>query len=171
MAKNHTLTLAMGLLLFSAAAWSARPPGLKPDCTANVVLTELQPLQFGTFVADLGGTVTIDPLTGLRSAAGVTLIASDAGQPAIIELSMPPDYPADCSLYQVNITLPASFVITSGGQTMTVAPVTSFPASRDGALGIDNAPLRVYVGGTATAVTGQPAGLYTGSYTIDMVFR
>lgn len=164
--------LTTGLLLASGPLWAAKA-GTRPDCNNNMVLAEVTPLSFGSFVADpaLTGTVTIDPVTGRTASPGITLINSDAGAIGIIDVSFVPGYVADCSVYQINITLPASFTMSNAaGQTITVNNLKTDPPS-----GIGTVPpggtLRVYIGGDATISPGLGGGVYSGTYSVDMVFR
>lgn len=171
MVKSRYKLVAFLGLVACGPSWGAKPI-TKVDCNNNMVLTEIQPLKFGSFVATTAGSVTIDP-SGLRNATGVTLVGND-GQPGIFRVSLMSGFVGDCTGYQVIITLPASYTMTSAGQTMTVNTLTTLPLSGVGVLNSPDATiayLDIYIGGTAVVSAGQAAGLYSGSYSVSMTFR
>lgn len=171
MAKLLSSLLSLAVLLAPlGAAWAARPSATKPECNNNIVLTMGDPLKFGGFVPDpaLTGTVTLDPVSGLRTATGVILEDGQNGQRGYVDVSLNPAFTADCSMYQLIITL-TPFTISNSIETMGVTLATE-PQSGVASLATGGT-LRVYLGGTLTVNANQGAGFYSGPYSVDIVFR
>jgi hypothetical protein len=146
------LVLALGAV---SQSWAA----------LNIVST--QGLTFGKFAAGTGGTVTIST-NGARSRTGnVILLASDTGTAAAFTVS--DTDPANATLTYV-ITLPANDTVTisSGGNSMAV---NSFVSNPSGSGMLSGGSQSVTVGATLTVGANQPAGNYTGSFSVIVDYQ
>jgi len=126
-----------------------------------------RPLAFGKFVAQGGGSVTIQP-SGARNASGaVLLIASGAGTSAAFTVSDTDPANADKSFI---ISLPADGSVTLSGPSgsMAVNLFTSQP-SDTGTLVAGSQTIQV--GATLTVGPNQPAGNYSGSFPVIINYQ
>ena len=127
---------------------------------APTAITKTQDLQFGKFAGGSGaaGTVTIGT-TGARSSSGSVILLTGTFEPGGFTIT-------GNAGKTYNLTLPASFSVTSGTYQMNVASITSsipvagvFPAS---------GTLPFTVGGTLTVTSSQNKGAYSGSLTVTV---
>lgn len=125
-------------------------------------LSLLNSLEFGTFAAQTGGTVTIDAASGARSqAGGVWLMGQSAGSPARVVLnhmagadfsvSLPPDGGANLS---------------QGGFSMGLH---TFRASPSSARMVGSTQI-ISIGATLVVQAHQPPGPYAGSFQVTVSF-
>ncbi len=155
-----------GMLFFAVNAFAA-------SATANATATiqtaiavandtstaTLGDLAFGTIVPDaIGGTVTVDPLTGLRlGSGGLALIASTFG-PATFDVTGAPD-----ANYAISLPV-GPLTIFSGLDSMTVDNWTTDVVGQQVLDGVGAATFNV--GGTLTVGANQPSGVYSGTFTV-----
>jgi hypothetical protein len=149
------LTVMIVGLAFSAALYG------QSSATANASATIIGPIaiantadmNFGNVaVGSSGGTVVLSPAGGRSVTGGVTLPAT-AGTVGAAAFNV-----TGVDTYTFAITLPASVVISSGGNNMTVDNFTSTP-SGTGTIGATGTALTV--GATLNVNASQPSGNYT----------
>jgi len=119
-------------------------------------------LNFGAMIASpSAGKVVLGP-NGARTATGGAVLASAAGVSATsFVVSGEPNA-------TFSLTLPASILIASGAQSMTVdAFTTDTPTTRLDARGT----LALHVGATLALAANQAAGLYSGSFTVTVAYN
>ncbi len=142
---------------------------LAASATANATATVMQSiaiaknsdLVFGAFSPSTGGTVVMST-AGARSGTGaVVLSSSAAGNAAQFTVT-------GTSAATYAITLPASFNITSGANTMGVGSFTSNPSGTGVLTGGTQA---LYVGATLTVGSAQAAGNYTGTFNVSVEYN
>ncbi len=165
--------LALGcmaaLLAFSSDAFAALGTatatiGTAISITQDAGGTNSGNLAFGHIIPGTGGTVTIAPdgtptfsgnvtlTTQLTKSAAQFAVTGDAGK-----------------TYSVTLPLDNIVTITSGGNTMHV---DSFTKSLAGAGTLDaNGAQTFKVGGTLTVGSGQPTGVYTGTFTVTAAYQ
>lgn len=128
-------------------------------------VTDTQGLSFGAFAAQGGGTVTVAPGSGARSASGsVLLIASGPGAAAQFTVTGTADA-------GYTITLPPNGAVTlsNGSATMAVNAFLGVP-SGTGQLGAGGSQF-LSVGATLTVGSNQPPGNYTGVFTVEILYQ
>lgn len=126
-----------------------------------------RPLAFGKFVAQGGGSVTVQPSGARMATGGVLLIASGAGTSASFTVSDSDPANADKSFI---ISLPPDGSVTLSGSSgsMAVNVFTSQPAET-GTLVAGSQT--VQVGATLTVNANQPAGNYSGSFPVIINYQ
>lgn len=121
-------------------------------------ITNTGDLNFGTIMSlNTPQSVTISPENGATS--GAININSERTRGTFLISG-----PANKSY---NIVVPTSVNITYGGNSMT-ADLTSYPATA-GQLN-NSGQDTLYIGGTLNIGSSQPAGEYTGTYTINIQY-
>ena len=116
------------------------------------------PLNFGTIMSlNTPQSITISPQNGAVS--GATSINSERTRGTFSV-----NGPANKSY---NVVVPTSVNISNGGNSMT-ANLTSYPATT-GQLN-NSGQDTLYIGGTLNIGSSQPAGDYTGTYTINIQY-
>jgi hypothetical protein len=144
-------------------------PAARDACAQTViVLTTTRGLDFGRFAAGAGGTVTINATTGTRSkTGGVVLLNSFAGAQATYNVSKSKNGTVNKT---VAITLPANNTVqlTSGANHMFVNNFVASPAT---IASVPNGGMALSVGATLVVGSGQPAGTYTGTYDITIIYQ
>jgi hypothetical protein len=128
-----------------------------------MTVTNTAPLDFGTLAPSaVAGTVVIAPAGGRSTTGGVTGVSGTFGPGA----------------FKVAITsgsanffffLPTNATLSSGGNTMTVSAFTSNPAGLTGTVAGPPGSIVVTVGATLSVAANQPAGTYSGTYSILFV--
>lgn len=132
--------------------------GAAPLGAAEVGIAATQQLSFGAFVAGTG-SVTMQP-SGARSTSGsVVALAGDPGQAA--QFAVSGDAGATYS-----ITLPGNGTVSlsNGSSTMPINSFVSSPGA-SGVLSMDGTQV-LSVGATLEVSDGQPAGAYSGSFSV-----
>jgi hypothetical protein len=151
----HTLRRLLPLLLLLTLP-------ARPDNKVGIV-TATRNLALGRFVATTGGTITISP-DGVRSSSGgIILLAGGSATSASFSLA---ESGTGTALTWTSITLPASATLTSGGASMTLTNFTSDPDHRMAA----GAQL-LSVGATLEVGPNQPAGNYSGSFSVSVNYE
>ena len=131
----------------------------------ELAIQNSQELSFGSFVAGVGGSVTV-ATSGARSASGgVLLIPSSAG--AAAQFTVTGDANATYT-----IQLPANdFVkLTGPGGDMVINEFTGNPSGAAGQLSAGGSQA-LLVGGTLNVASGQVAGQYSGSFSVTVDYN
>lgn len=117
-------------------------------------------LRFGRFAAGVGGTVTLDPASGVASTTGgATFVVGSVTNLDRFNATGDPNR-------QIGI-LTGSGTVNDGTWTMNFTTATS-PSS----LTLSPAgTVSFNVGGTLTAAPNQPAGHYAGSYNVTVTYQ
>lgn len=149
MRRSCAMTAAVVYLLLMPVTWAA-----------EISISNVRPLAFGSFAASSGGTVTVST-AGMCSAGGsVVLVNSSACAAAEFTVSGDPN-----ATYFIE--LPSNhFVTLSGpGSDMTITDFTSTPSGANGVIGASGSQT-LSVGGTLNVESKQAAGEYSGSFTV-----
>lgn len=153
------LALALGAML--PTALNAQTNTATATATAVIIspitIVKTADMSFGDIVADAdGGTVTLNPVTSVRTPTGISVITGSAFTLASFTV-------AGQGNYTYSVTLPASATIDdgAGGTAMTVNSFTSSPSGA--ALRIDNDTKNqvLTVGATLNIGANQTPGTYT----------
>lgn len=175
---NHCRSAARALTIAAAAA-SAAPyatahaADMSSTANAAVVrpntLIKTDDLDFGTLLSGpAGGTVTINPVTNGRSAAGgATLIGNDGGRAM---------FQGTGGIFLITVSGSTSVTLTragGGAPAMTASLVRAATTSGGGIalLGATLLPSGVqtyYIGGTLAVPANQPEGNYSGTFTLTV---
>jgi hypothetical protein len=127
-------------------------------------VTTTRHLALGRFVAASGGTVVVSPAGVRSSSGGVLLLAGGIVSSAAFSLTESGD---GDPLKWTTITLPASATLTSGGASMTLTDFTSNPNGTFNA-----SPLKeLTVGATLNVGPNQPAGAYSGTFSVSVNYE
>lgn len=149
------------LLALAALAALAAPA----SWALEMAIQNNQELSFGSFVAGIGGSVTVST-SGARSASGgVLLIPSSAGAAAQFTVS------GDANA-TYTIQLPGNdFVKLSGpGGDMFINEFTGSPSGAAGQLSAGGSQ-SLSVGGTLSIASGQSPGEYSGSFSVTVDYN
>jgi len=151
---------------------------LTTDAAANVILplsiSQNTPLHFGTFsVNSSDGTVVVATSTDRSATGGVAL---SSGLPASQTATYTVTGQADATYA---VTLPTSFTIANGGNTLTISDVKALLANtgsdQDPSTGITGTLTsgtdQVTVGATLNVPGGTNAGLYNGTFDIAVAYN
>jgi len=167
-------------LIFGAVAvFTPATVMAQTSASGNGSLTVIQPLtvtkvadlRFGSIVRPVAstGTVSVDA-TGARNVTGdvEALAIGDTPQAARFTI-------AGEGGHAVSVTIPSSFVLTNGAQSITVATVNNLAGALSaqtlsGTAGSAGA-LDVSVGGSVAITATTAAGLYTGSFTVSTAYN
>ncbi len=148
------VALSSGAAHAATAAGSATATVIAPITIAHVVGASLN---FGTFDASTGGTVTVTA-AGAGTASGVSFVSGSVN--AADGFNVTGD-----GTRSFNITTTGGNV-TSGSNTMAF---TTSPSAATGTLVAGLASFTV--GGVLTVTSGQSVGSYTGSYNATVVYQ
>lgn len=122
-------------------------------------------LSFGAFLAGSGGTVVVSP-AGFRSRTGGVLLIGQGAAAAASQFVVSGSAGAAYTL-----TLPANnLVMLADGNSHTMA-VNAFVANPSGGTLPAGGTQIVYVGASLSVGSGQPAGDYTGSYSVTANYQ
>jgi hypothetical protein len=134
---------------------------------AQLSLVNTRSLNFGRFVADTGGAVTVAP-TGARTRTGGVILMNSAGAGS-----------AGFNLTTLNgsgaskavvVSLPADgVVVLSNGQFNM--PVRNFVSGSGTIFTLSPAGAAINVGATLTVAANQPVGNYSGSFQITINYQ
>ncbi|MBJ7439651.1 MAG: DUF4402 domain-containing protein [Sphingopyxis sp.] len=170
---------ALRALTIAVATASATlcPPTYAADTnvTANAAvvrpnsLIKTDDLNFGTLVSGAtGGTVTVNPVTNARtSGGGVTLVGTNA-QRAIFQGT------GGIFLITVSGSTSATLARVGGGAPSMTATLVRAASTSGGGIALLGSTLlpsgvqTYYIGGTLTVPANQPAGDYSGTFTLTV---
>jgi len=146
---RHTLAFTLAILLTLPILSRA----------ADIAVTNIGPLGFGSFAAGSGGSVTVST-SGMCSAGGSVIVILSNCSAAEFTVTGDPNF-------TYLIELPANdFVTLSGpGSDMTITNFVSNPAGASGLLGAGGAQ-NLSVGGTLNVGSNQSPGSYSGSFSV-----
>lgn len=150
------------LLLPLACALLAAPYGW-----AQIAISNTQTLGFGKFVAGSGGSVAIDANGARTQSGGVLLVPSGSGAAATFNVS--DTNPENLNKIYI-ITLPdnSTVMLTSGSNSMALNNFVSTP-SGSGTLTAGTQILSV--GATLSVGANQPAGNYSGNFSVTVNYQ
>jgi hypothetical protein len=155
------------LLIAGIASLSALLlPAGREACAQQVTLTNTRGLDFGRIVAVGAGTVVVSPGGGRPQASGVIVLNSGTPGPATFTVG------GNAGKKSVLITFPNSSIQltnASGSGSMTVDTFVSSPAANK--LVAPSAAATVSVGATLHVNSPQPAGTYSGSFSLTVNFQ
>ena len=150
---------------------AAVPLGLLPAYgyaqSLPITVTASEDLNFGSFIPNAGGTITVNTVGARSSSGSVTLIGGGGiEREGLLSISASPSFPIDVSMTA------SSFNMNDGGNAMAV---NNFDLG-----GGPGNPIVISVTGTAntipvgaTLVVGgsQASGSYTGTFTINANYQ
>jgi len=135
-------------------------------CTLGLSWNSSYPLQFGSFVANTGGTVVVGTSADSASVTGGVIHMGGTVKRARFNLSCPGSMMTVGTNYIMSTD--SSTTLTSGGNSMTVNNFTTSPSS--GYIS-NNGSATIYVGGTLNASANQAAGNYSGSFNVTVNYN
>jgi hypothetical protein len=132
---------------------------------AAISISNTRVLDFGSFVASAGGSVTVGT-SGARSAVGhVMLVPSGGGTAAQFKVSGTPG-----ATYSISLPADGTVALVNGsGQSMGLRDFTSDPSGY-GQLSLLGEQL-LSVGATLDVGSNQPRGTYSGSFTVTVEYQ
>ena len=161
------ILLLLSALLCNSNSFAAKPTGAnKKNCKDALTATKIQDINFGEFVANTGGTVSI-ATDGARTATGGVILGGGVTTSAIYEVnsSLP-----GCEAYPVTIKAPNNTTLTEPlGNTVLATGFVTLPAS--GFTLIPGTPTLVEVGADLTVPATQAGGTYTTLTPYNFIFR
>lgn len=180
---NNRFGVAVVSLLFMAGQplWAAAPPTSVAQCKSKWVLTEVQPLAFGTFSIESGSaTIHMDSNGNLTTsgAGAITLASTDPVTTLKVTVTNTKD-PAVCGTYPFELSwsvLPADLLGPGTAMPLTNVRVseptliptpTPLPITE---LTTATLPITFTFQGDLTTTFPQVAGLYTSpAFTLDLI--
>ena len=178
--KSHFLSLAVSLAAFTPSmSWAQTTTAGTFTASAVVVqpltITSATALSFGSFVARLGGTVTIPSVspytrtsTSLVSGTGtsLSLVASNQGSVSNISISG-----IEGTTYTVILpTVPTTLSTGVGGATMRMTTITSNLVGLAGTIPSSGAQI-FQIGGTLEVGANQQSGTYSATLPITISYQ
>ena len=161
--NNSYLKRAIGIglvlnLVMTGSSWAGVSPGW---CKSQAAITPMANISFGGFVSYDVGSVAIDT-NGVRSSTGGITLLGGVVSPASFAVS-------GCANYNYSIVLPAALDLTAGVNIMTITTWQSNPTG-SGILDA-NGTGTLILGGILNVGFQQPAGAYSGTFTMELVFQ
>jgi len=166
--RRHGL-LAAGVIVLLLSTLPASAIGQAcgtPPCGVGgagkpISISWVQDLDFGTLAGDgtFAGTATINPVTGTKTVSGGVYDFGGIHSPATFTVK------GDKNT-TFTVMLPGSIILSSGANTMTLNNFSSDP-SGFGVFG-NNGQATLTVGATLQVGAGQPAGVYSGVFTVTV---
>ena len=167
--RRLAIAAAAAGMLACHPAMAANQPGTATSVVVRPnTLVKVDDLDFGTLAAGTAaGTVTVNAVTGARSTTGgVTTVGADS-QRAVFQ--------GTGGILLITVSGDTSVTLTraGGGPTMTASLVRAATTSGGGIalLGSTLLPSGVqtyYIGGTLNVGANQPAGDYSGTFTLTV---
>lgn len=147
--------IAVAVVLIATLTVASRTEVLGAPIAINSVLG----LEFGTLGGDatIAGTATIDPATNAKTVSGGVSDFGGAHRRASFLVTGDPNV-------AFTVILPSSVTVTSGPNTMTLNAFSSSPSGVGTLNGLGFSIL--YVGATLQVGASQPAGAYSGAFTV-----
>lgn len=144
--------------------------GVGMVCTTPAMaqtISDTTALSFGSFVAGSGGTVAVSTAGSRSATGGVTLITSGGGAASQSTVT-------GTSGSTYSITLPANGDVSlsdGNANTMAVNNFVSNPAATSGSTGLlSGGSQTLYVGATLSVANSQPAGSYSGTFSVTVTY-
>ena len=165
--KQITLTALAALAMASTLSAAQNSANTTANATARIItpisIAKTADLNFGDVVSSgVAGTVAVD-VAGARTSAGGASLGNGTGVTAAA-FTVSGQGSATYA-----ITLPASAVITSGPNNMTVNGFVSNPAGT-GTLSAGGSQA-LAVGGTLQVGVAQATGSYTGTFSVTVAYN
>lgn len=159
--SGSALCLAAGLATLLCGIAASRPAAAQSITSVS----KTADLSFGSLIAGTGGTVTLNASASpTRSATGGVVPISLSQFPSTVSAAAFTVTATSGNSY--SISLPSSAVtLSSGGNTMTL---TGFTSSPSGSIFVGTGTATLYVGGTLNVSANQPAGTYSGSFSVTI---
>ena len=174
--RGDVCALAIAIAIATAGA-ALCPPAHAADLNATANAAVVRPntliktddLDFGTLLSGpAGGSVTINPVTNGRSAAGGATLVGNDGRRAVFQ--------GTGGIFLITVSGSTSVTLTragGGAAAMTASLVRAATTSGGGIalLGATLLPRGVqtyFIGGTLTVPANQPAGDYSGTFTLTV---
>jgi hypothetical protein len=134
---------------------------------AQIVISNTRTLAFGKFIAGSGGSVAIDTNGARIHSGGVLLVTSGGGTAASFTVTDP--NPANANQTYI-ITLPdnGAVTLTSGSNSMTLSNFVSTPSGNSV---LTAGAQIVAVGATLSVGANQPAGNYSGNFSVTVNYQ
>ncbi|MET0980850.1 MAG: DUF4402 domain-containing protein [Telluria sp.] len=134
----------------------------------QATLSNTQGLDFGRFVAGSGGTVVLVPGRPRSSTGGVLLLSSPNASLAGFNVGLTGHGGGNHK--EVKITLPPNGTVrlTSGAHSMAVDTFVSSPETLPS---IPNGGTTLSVGATLVVAPNQPAGDYSGTFSVTVNYQ
>ena len=151
-----TVVVAFGSLSTAALAASVNGTA-NAQVLAPIAITAGTALNFGTIAGNTAGTVVVTA-GGSRTFTGGVVGTAASFSPATFNVT-------GTAAATFAMTYPGSFNVTSGANTMAVTVTGAATGALSG--GTASFP----VGGTLTVGTAQPAGAYTGTYSMTVEYN
>ena len=145
------------------------PPVCPPNpanCDANLVITAVQNLQFGSLAAPLAGTVIVDT-AGVRVATGGVVVIGAGATAASFSMSTAPYTCTGRNLVIVTAGPTATLTHASLPATMTVDTFITNPVPG----GVFDSAVPLLVGATLNVGTLQTSGSYSGTFLVTVTFQ
>lgn len=145
------------------------PPACPPNpanCDANLVLNEIQALQFGSITAPLAGTVVVNT-AGVRTSTGGVILIGAGGAAGTFSMSTGPYNCAGRNLVIVTAGPTATLNHATLPATMSVNTFTTNPAPG----GVFDPTVPLTVGATLNVGASQAPGSYSGTYLVTVTFQ
>lgn len=163
----HALKTALIAAICIVPIFAARAATVGTPAEVVIVrplsLVKTDDLRFGSIIpGGAAGTVTINAATGVRTSTGpIVLASSDHGPAHFVGLGG-----ATVLVFFRRIgTGPITLTRAGGGATMTLNSLTGLPALR---LFPGSGILTFDVGGTLAVTANQPAGVYSGTFDVQL---
>lgn len=171
-----TKQLRTSLKLAFAAALAIAPSAFAANTTASssgtvvapIAITKAADLAFGSFAAVTGGSVTVST-SGARTVGGAVLALG--GTPAAAKFDVTGETGAT---YTISVVGDAT--LTSGADTMAFAVASDLTGANATTGTVASGTLTagaqsIFVGGTLTVASAQPAGTYSGNITATVEYN
>lgn len=163
MSRRVRLILSAGIAALPALWLSAG----REACAQQINLSNTRGLDFGSFVAGNGGTVTVSPSGARSQSGGVILLNSPSAGQATFIVSKSSNSGNNKSII---ISLPAdgSTQLTSASSSMAVNAFVSSPPTLTT---VTTAGTTLSIGATLTVAANQAPGSYSGSFPLIVNFQ
>lgn len=157
-----------GMVLVEAASPTIGTVTVQVPISATLFLplsvAENVPLHFGVLNARGGGTVRFVPPANSRTVvSGNVGLVQGSPVPTIGQFTIKGEPSA-----AVTVTFPANATLTHQGKTLTLSNFKTYPSTSAPVALNASGQLDVQVGGDLSVDANQPAGTYSGSYTITV---
>ena len=172
--RGAACVLTIAAIAASAAPYvPARAADMNGTANAAVVrpntLIKTGDLDFGTLLSGpVGGTITIDPVTNWRGATGGATLVGNDGRRAVFQGT------GGIFLITVSGSTSATLTRAGGGAAPMTASLVRAATTSGGGIALLGATLlpngvqTYYIGGTLTVPANQPAGDYSGTFTLTV---
>lgn len=147
------LRVARVICAFGAAIMATAAYGVE------ITIVNTQGLAFGSFAAGSGGTVMVSPAGTCTAGGDVVLLSLEACTTAEFTVSGDPN-----ATYTIDLPADGTSSLSGPGTDMAVTLFTSNPATI-GMIGAGGTQV-LSVGATLNVNSNQPAGAYSGSFSV-----